>query len=402
MNRKQFLLLLVLLVVLGGAGLLLQKNRDTAANTGEQGAGQKLLGEKFPVNDVAHIVVKHGTNELNLVKKDDRWRVRERSDYSANYSSIGDFLLKAAELKVVQADEIGASELGRLELASGNATNSGTVVELKDKDDKTMRSITLGKKHVRKSAQMSQFGDEGFPDGRYVMTAGDTHHALLINDPLTTLEAKPEQWLKKDFFKIERPKAITVTFPEATNSWKLTRDTESGEWKLADAKPAEKLDTTKVSGVTSPFASPTLNDVALSTAKPEEFGLDHPTTVVVETFDDYTYTVNVGKKVGEDYSLSMTVSANFPKERNPAKDEKPEDKDKADKAFKDRQKTLEDKLKDAKNFEKWIYLVPSWNIDPVLKQRKDLFEEKKEEAKPGAAPADAAAPSGIPGLPQLK
>ena len=39
------------------------------------------------------------------------------------------------------------------------------------------------------------------------------------------------------------------------------------------------------------------------------------------------------------------LAANFPKERIPAKDEKPEDKDKADKAWKDRQKQLEDKVK---------------------------------------------------------
>ncbi len=397
MNRKQFLILLVLLVVLGGAGLLLRKNQDIAANTGEQGAGQKLLGDKFPINDVAHLVIKHGTNELNLVKKDDRWRVRERSDYAANFTQIGDFLLKAAELKVVQSDEVAASELARLELTPpGPATNSGILVELKDKDDKTLKSLTLGKKHVRKSAQMSQFGDEGFPDGRYLLAGTDTKHALLVSDALLSIEAKPENWIKKDFFKIERPKAISVTYAAATNSWKLVRDTETGDWKLADAKAEEKLDATKVSGVTAPFASPSLNDVALSSAKPADYGLDQPTTVAVETFDDFAYTVTVGKKVGEDYALTVAVVANFPKERTPGKDEKPEDKDKADKAFKDRQKTLEDKLKEAKNFEQWIYLVPSWSVDPVLKNRKDLFEEKKDETKP----ADPGAPT-APGAPVL-
>ena len=63
--------------------------------------------------------------------------------------------------------------------------------------------------------------------------------------------------------------------------------------------------------------------------------------MTVDTFDDFTYTVKIGKKSGDDYPVAMTVAANFPKERIPAKDEKPEDKDKADKAWKDRQKQLE-------------------------------------------------------------
>jgi len=42
MNRKQFALLIVALVVIGGAGLLLQNNRTKTGSAGEQGAGQKF------------------------------------------------------------------------------------------------------------------------------------------------------------------------------------------------------------------------------------------------------------------------------------------------------------------------------------------------------------------------
>src|SRR4051812_15111743 len=162
MNRKQFAILLVLLVVLGGAGLLLQRSRDTDANSGASGAGQKLLGDKFAVNDVTHIVIKHDTNELNLVKKDDVWRVRERNDYAANFQEISDFLLKARDLKVVQKEQIGASDMNRMELGQGQGAKSGVLVDLKNKDDKSLQSLVLGKKHMRKAPQQqSQFGDEG-------------------------------------------------------------------------------------------------------------------------------------------------------------------------------------------------------------------------------------------------
>src|SRR5258705_7696851 len=77
MNRKQFGILVVLLVVLGGAGLLLQRGKNGDSSGGESGAGQKLLGENFPVNDVALISIKGPTNEVNLVRKDDLWRTWE-------------------------------------------------------------------------------------------------------------------------------------------------------------------------------------------------------------------------------------------------------------------------------------------------------------------------------------
>ena len=77
----------------------------------------------------------------------------------------------------------------------------------------------------------------------------------------------------------------------------------------------------------------------------------------------------------------MTVAANFPKERVPAKDEKPEDKAKLDQAFQDKQTKADDKLKQEKAFEGWTFLVPSWNVDQILKERKDLLAEKKDETK---------------------
>jgi hypothetical protein len=183
---------------------------------------------------------------------------------------------------------------------------------------------------------------------------------------------------------------------------KLRLETETGVWKLADAKPGEQLDASKASGVTSPLGSPSFVDVAAG-AKPESLGLDKATVATVETFDQFTYTLKVGQKTNDNYPLMMSVAAQLPKERTPGKDEKPEEKTKLDKEFKDNQKKLEDKLNQEKAYEKWIYLVSTWTVDPLLKERAQLMVEKKEEPKKDdkAAPADAAKkdePSLIPDL----
>src|SRR6185369_10495527 len=148
MNRKQLLILLALVLVLGGLGLLLHKKQaDSFTATGNSNVGQKLLGT-FPVNDVAHIELKQGTNDLNLAKKDNLWRVRERNDYPANYSQIAEFLLKAQDIKVVQSETVGPSQLPRLWLVPGNGTNAALVVDFKDKSDKPIKSLLLGKKQM--------------------------------------------------------------------------------------------------------------------------------------------------------------------------------------------------------------------------------------------------------------
>jgi hypothetical protein len=394
MNRKQFIILVVLVVALGITGFVLHKrNQGSWQGSGRQGAAQKLLGD-LPVNDVATIVIKGGTNQLDLVKKDNLWRVKERDDYPANFSEISGFLLKALDLKAAQTEEIGPSQLGRYKLLPpGPATNTAVLVELRDQNGKVIKSLLLGKTHMRKSegrpSPMGEMGDnEGFPDGRYVMVGTGAKTVAVVSDPLSNLEAKPDQWLNKDFFKVEKIRSIAVMFPTATNSWKVSRDTETAsDWKLADAKPDEKLDSTKTSGFSYALNSPSFNDVLPADTKPEQTGLDKPTVITLDTFDNITYTIKLGHKTNDNLPMALAVTAQLPKERTPGKDEKPEDKTRLDKEFKDQQKKLEDKLSQEKSFEKWVFLASNWTFDSLLKDRAQLLVEKKEEPKKDEKPA---------------
>ena len=117
--------------------------------------------------------------------------------------------------------------------------------------------------------------------------------------------------------------------------------------------------------------------------------MDHPLLATLETFDNFTYTVKLGKKTSDDsYHVQVAVNASLVKERTPGKDEKPEDKEKLDKEFKEKAGKLEEKLKQEKALEKWTYLVSKWTIDPLLKERKDFLAEKKEEPKKEEAKPD--------------
>lgn len=394
MNRKQFTILLLVGLVVGAAGWYSVKQRSASFKTSEGKGGEKLV-PNFPINDIAAVRIKSGAGEVNIVKQEDLWRVKERFGYPANFSELGDFLRKIQDLKAGQEVKVGASQMGRLELNSpeqGSTNGAGTLVEFKDAKNANLKTLILGKKHSRGGGDSPMGGD--FPIGRYVMVPGTPAQVTLINDPLSNVETKPEQWLDKEFFKVEKLKSISVTHPGVTNSWSLVREKEGGDLKLEDPKGDEALDTGKASGAGYALSSPTFNDVVSPDAK--DTGLDAPILAKLETFDGFTYTAKIGKQSGEEnYHFKVAVDGKFETERKAPADEKPEDKEKADKDFKEKLGKQEEKLKKEKAFEKWTYLVAKWTIDPLLKERKDLLAEKKPEAPAGAstnavptAPAD--------------
>ena len=386
MNRKQLLIILVIGLVLGSIGLYLTRQKSESFERTARTASDKLLGD-FPVNDVAHITIRQHTNEVNLDKAD-VWTVIERANYPANSGDIIELARKLWDLKSAQSQKLGESQLGRMELLPPDkgGTNSATLVEFKGKDGKSIRTVLLGKKSMRGGAA-DPYGGGGWPNGRWIYLPDRPGTAYLVSEAFNEIEPKPDRWLSKDFFKVEKIKAVAVTYPTVTNSWKLSRETESGEWKLADAKPDEKLDTSKTSSFSYALSSPSFADVLVGAA-PGQVGLDKPTTIVLDTFDNFAYTVKVGAKTNDNYALTVAVAASLPKERTPGKDEKPEDKEKLDKEFKDKQKKLEEKMAQEKAFGKWTYLVSSWTVDSLLKNRSDLFAEKKDEAKKDEAKAD--------------
>src|SRR5881628_2104374 len=382
MNQKQLLIIVVVALVLGGFVLYSNKQKSASFQRGERIAGEKLLGD-FPVKDVAHITLRQRTGEVNLVKAD-VWTVKERDGYPAHEEDIIEFARKLWDLKAAQSQKIGESQLGRLELLPPDkgATNSGTLVELKGKDGKLIKSVVFGKKSMRESGESSLGGSGGWPNGRWLYLPDKPGTAYLVSEAFSEIEPKPERWLKKDMFKVEKLKVVSVTHTNATNSWKLTRETANGVLSLADAKPGEQLDTGKSSPAGNALSYPSFTDVISPQAKPEETGMDNPILAKLETFDGFSYTVKISTKTNDDnYYVNTTVSADLPGERTPGKDEKPEDKEKLDKEFKEKTAKLKEKLDKEKAYEKWTYLVSKWTIDPLLKERKDLFAEKKEEKK---------------------
>lgn len=362
MNRKQLILLLAVLLVIGGAGLILINRSKEMWAVPETKMGDKVM-PKFQPNDVASIHIK-GVYDLNLVHKDDVWRVQERFNYPANFHQISDLLIKLKELKVVESDTVDPSELGRVNLdPPGDGQGSGTLVEFKNADGKVIDSLLVGKKHMRDAVDPhSPLG--GNADGCYILLPSDPKEVLLISDPLGNVQANPSAWLSEDFLKVQKMKSCSLASANPAGSWKLSRESESSAWVLADAKPDEALDMGKASQIASTLSAPRFVDVLPANAAGRS-GLDKPMVVTIETFDNINYTLKIGEKSQKgNYYVTVAETAQTPAEK--AKAEK---------------------------LAGWVYLVGSWIMDPLLRERAQILQ---------GAPAENPAATTTPATPPVK
>ncbi|HRH97653.1 MAG TPA: hypothetical protein PLB55_17055, partial [Prosthecobacter sp.] len=224
-----------------------------------------------------------------------------------------------------------------------------------------------------------------------------------INNTFADLESKPDAWLEKAFFDVQKIKSVEVTAAKPEDSWKASRaDAETTEFALEGAKPGEKIDAGKVSLATL-LSGPTFNDVL---AKDKTAAaLKDAVKVKIVTFDGFTYNVQAAKQAGKDgtgdkYYLSVSVSADLPKARPAVKDEKEEDKKTNDAAFAEEKKKLEDKLAAEKKLEGWVYEVSEYTISNLLKKRGEILAEP-DKNPPASPPGTAAPASSLPDVSKM-
>lgn len=374
MNRKQFLMLAIALVVLGGAGFAMFWQDIAAYRAAGAKIGARLL-PNFKVSEVAQVRLQNAKSQTTLIKKDNAWWVKERGDYPADVQGIGDLLIKLVELKVTQSEAVGENLLPRLDLAAPEkGEGSGTLIEFKNAAGNAIAGLTLGKTVLKKDpVNPLPSAQNGVPAGRYVRIAGSRDTVVVVSDPLDSAEAGPAHWLAKGFFKADRIKTLTLAGDGAA-PWKITRNEEYGQWKFASG--GGELDESAAVGAANALGGLAFNDVV---SNPQAEETEKPVTVTAETFDNLTYALKIArKKAGGDYDVSFAVSGEPPRQRVPEKGEKPEEKARRDKEFAENLKKLEERIAREKALAKWTYVVSGKQLAPLVKDRIQFVAAKKK------------------------
>jgi hypothetical protein len=380
MNRKQLTLLLIVGIVIGGAALYMTRRGAESYQTTTPLLGQRVLPD-FPMNDVGHIHIRNVTNEVTLVRQDGRWQVRERFGYPADFSTVSGLLQKFWDMKIVQVEEVGPSQLHRLQLAEpGEAAGSGTLVAFSEPSGEPVASVLLGRQHQRQGGAPSPMGGDNWPDGRYLRVLNGAGRVVLVSDALSEVEPRPDRYLNKDFLRVEKVSSLAVVPPDGP-AWGLIRETEGGAWSLADADAEESLDTAKATFANNVLSYPNFTDVIDPARSAEEIGMEQPWLVELKTFEGFHYTVRIGRpNEAEQYPVSVRVQADYPRQRLAAEDESEEDRDRLDREFQEKLARLDEKLEKEKRYSDWTYLVTKWTVDSLMKSRADLLSSAEGEA----------------------
>jgi len=339
-NARFAAILVVLLVILGGAALLYRheeggRRPDNVATLG------RTLFKDLKAADIATVRIIEPKATLTLQRKDERWVIAERADFPADTGKVREFVLKVIGLKIGQSEPLGEKDRARLNLDA-----SGTRVEFKAADGKDLGAFTVGRKYFKREVENPA---KAIPDGRFVSLPGEGGTAYLVGDPLSQAAAASAEWIDRTAFKVEKVKTLEVRYP-AGGGYRIERAADNADWKLAGAKPGEKLDVSRANA-----ASYTLQLLELADVAPKDVadtGLDKPILVDATTLDGLSYAIKVGKLAGENHYVSFTPHGT-PK--------------------------AEDQAAREKLLAQHVLLIPKSKLEDTLKPRAELLEKPSQK-----------------------
>ena len=351
MNARVAALLVALLALFGGGALYYYQQARTQKPAGVAALGKPLL-KGLRAADIATISLREPQAAITLERKESGWVIAERAAFPADLERVREFVLKAIELKVGQAEPLGAADRKRLKL-----DDAATRVEFRGADGKPLAVVLVGRKYFKSEPENP---DKAIGDGRFVLLPGEEKTVYVVSDPLAQASARSADWVARAGFSAEKVKSLEYA-PAAGEGWKLERAAEDAEWALAGAK-AEKVEPAKANAAAYSLASVELADVLGKETKPEETGLSAPTVLTANTFDGLTYTLRLGALKGENYPATLAVAG----------EAKPEGKDAEERA-----KKLAERLPRERALATYTLLIPKSRLEDALKPRAELLARKE-------------------------
>jgi hypothetical protein len=409
MKSKQ-LIMMVALLVATLAGYLIFSPSDEPASSENTGVGDEPLAA-LEIARIAAITLTTSkgkeTTSLRVEKLDGKWVVAQRGGYPADTDRIEGLIKTLMAMKILRRVPAGKSQLGRLRLSEpGAGETAATRIEFFAADGKSIKIVHLGKELSAPGGEGSTSafgGGSNLPDRRFVMLDAKPASAAVVDQTFSNASADATDWINRtDFFDVKNVLTLAVDYSgtEATNSWELARENTATNWTLAAAREGEALDQNKLGSFGRPLQSPTFNDVLTGDAANLS---TNATRITLGTEDHFTYTLTLGDPNADgEFPVKLSVNADLPEKRVPAKDEKPEDKANLDTEWENQQSELKTRLALHQTFsgEQWTFLVPGDTLSGLLKKRGELMGEKPPLDPIGPVPLLPTVPLGPPKQPE--
>jgi len=393
MKPKTMLFLVIILGVLAGISFLIQKMQTPSVSKTSRLGGELL--ENLPVNDIAAVTIQSDEGTVELGKVDDRWVVKSRYSYPADFKKLIDFVKKWKEAKIGRSFKASPDSLARIQLLPPDDTeakedNKGARICLKDAENKDIANIITGK--VRETEQRGAGG------GQYVRF-NESETVFLTDKNFKYMTKDSKGWLDKELLDIKDSDVQKVVFTswEGKRIYTIQREKESDDAQLIRPPEGRKAKKSEVDSVLRAVASLRIDDIE----NPEDKQTDKTKVdkLTYYLFNGKVYTFYPEKKFKNDediHCLRLEVAFQKPPEP-PAEEKAPEEtveatpvpeattedaEDKEDEE-KEPEKTPEELAYEAetdnKKLSSWTYILPKWKYENFITNIEDLLEEKKEE-----------------------
>jgi hypothetical protein len=387
MNSRQLLIAAVVLVVLVLLGIHAVRRHDSGWTVSPEAVRTEMLPE-LDVNRVARIALAVNDQTTVLARSDEGWKVESLSNYPADFDKISGGLVELSRLRVAQHIKAGPSQYGRLQLEKpGQGSNAGLFLELFDAANERLAGVLLGKEHFPKEENpaAAMFGGTE-PDGRFLRLDSEGQAPVLVSQTLGMFSPKPEDWMDKSFIRPEKVRSISLQTLYPENDWIIERETEAGSFVLRDIPDGKEVEAMKIDSITSGIRYLSFQSPLPSSTPDEKTGLDQADTLIIKTFEEFTYVLQIASKDKKCYLRIHEVSCILDGERKAAENEVAEDKERLDREFSENRARLKGKMEKEKSFEKWLYEVPNAKYETLVIPKADLVKDKKVEEKKSSDP----------------
>ena len=145
-------------------------------------------------NDVATVTIVSNKAKFTIARAGDVWGLTEKGGYKVSFEKVKSAIVGLGELKLLESKTADTARYARLQVENPGSLEAKSIgVELKDKDDKTLASGVIGKRHV------GLFGQGG--GGTYLRRGEDALSWLA--EGIVDLGAEPNDWMVRDIVNLE-------------------------------------------------------------------------------------------------------------------------------------------------------------------------------------------------------
>ncbi|MFM8831820.1 MAG: hypothetical protein ACKOHM_12560 [Spartobacteria bacterium] len=190
---KLKILLLIISATLVGTGLWL-KYQERQEILAAVEAHKRRWVPDFDLGAVSEILIKTNTASLLITKDGETWNIQGETPRKADLAAIGQLVQRLKNLKPTEEIPAGPAQYAGFEVLEpdGLSADTGTLVEIRDKDSRRIAAIIVGKQSFARPDPKSPFPPA--PNGRFFVPAGSTGSIGVVSEGFDSIKAEPDAW----------------------------------------------------------------------------------------------------------------------------------------------------------------------------------------------------------------